>query len=109
MQKIILLVSCLEDLSLPRQLINYLHTIIFLIASLQKDISKLGLSKLRSSIGIIPQSPTLYGGLSVRDNLDPFKENSDADVCAALTCVSMLSSLPRGLDTIVTDGGSNFR
>ena len=45
----------------------------------------------------------------MRDNLDPFKENSDDDVCAALTCVSMLSSLPHGLDTIVTDGGSNFR
>ena len=35
------------------------------------DISKVGLSTLRKSISIIPQSPMIFEG-TVRDNLDPF-------------------------------------
>ena len=35
------------------------------------DISSLGLQKLRSSVGMVPQSPVLLDG-TVRQNLDPF-------------------------------------
>ncbi len=37
------------------------------------DISRLGLHKLRNAMSVIPQSPVLYGGCSLRVNLDPFQ------------------------------------
>lgn len=43
--------------------------------------------------------------------MDPFKASSDEDIREALLYASMLdvvNSLPLGLDTIVSDGGSNF-
>ncbi|KAL3810365.1 hypothetical protein ACHAXA_007699 [Cyclostephanos tholiformis] len=75
------------------------------------DISKLGLSKLRRSIGVMPQCPVLYGGISLRDNLDPFHDHSDGEIHRALLYVSMLDaveSLPCGLNSIMTEGGSGF-
>ena len=60
---------------------------------------------------MIPQVPVLYGGISLRSNLDPFKDHSDEDINEALLYVSMLNavnSLPHGLDSTVSDGGSNF-
>ena len=75
------------------------------------DISKLGLHKLRRSISVIPQSPVLYGGCSLRENLDPFHNHDDEQIHEALLDVHMLDvvhSLPYGLDTIVAEGGLNF-
>jgi ATP-binding cassette subfamily C (CFTR/MRP) protein 4 len=75
------------------------------------DISKLGLHKLRTSISVIPQSPVLYGGCSLRENLDPFRHHNDEQICESLLDVHMLDaiqSLSHGLDTIVAEGGSNF-
>ncbi|KAL7547829.1 hypothetical protein ACHAWF_011101 [Thalassiosira exigua] len=75
------------------------------------DISKLGLHKLRRSISVIPQSPVLYGGCSLRDNLDPFNHHHDEQIKEALLDVSMLDAvhnLPHGLHTTVAEGGSNF-
>jgi len=43
------------------------------------DISSIGLHDLRSRLGIIPQEPTLFRG-TVRFNLDPVDEHSDAEV-----------------------------
>lgn len=40
------------------------------------DTSTISLTKLRSSIAIIPQEPVLFSG-TLRKNLDPFDEHSD--------------------------------
>lgn len=75
------------------------------------DISKLGLHKLRTSISVIPQSPVLYGGCSLRENLDPFRHHTDEQIRKALTDVHMIEAvqaLSHGLGTCVAEGGSNF-
>ena len=75
------------------------------------DISKLGLHKLRTCISVIPQSPVLYGGVSIRENLDPFNHHDDEQISSALLDVHMLEairSLSHGLDTTVAEGGLNF-
>ena len=43
------------------------------------DAVKLGLEDLRSHISIIPQDPVLFTG-TVRFNLDPFGDHTDAEV-----------------------------
>jgi len=71
----------------------------------------LGLHKLRRGISVIPQSPILYGGCTLRDNLDPFSSYDDEEINNALEDVHMLdavTSLPLGLDSVVADGGLNF-
>jgi ATP-binding cassette subfamily C (CFTR/MRP) protein 4 len=76
------------------------------------DIAKLGLHKLRTCVSVIPQSPVLYGGCSLRENLDPFHHHDDNQIGEALSDVHMLDviiSLPHGLDTTVAEGGLNFR
>ena len=78
---------------------------------MSQDIAKLGLHKLRRGISVIPQSPILYGGCTLRDNLDPFHKHNDAEIKHALEDVHMLdavTSLPLGIDSIVADGGLNF-
>jgi len=75
------------------------------------DISLLGLYKLRTSMAVIPQSPVLFSGCTIKENLDPFAKYTDSDVREALNAVQMMSAiddLPCGLDTPVADGGSNF-
>jgi ABC-type multidrug transport system fused ATPase/permease subunit len=76
------------------------------------DIAKLGLHKLRTCVSVIPQSPVLYGGCSLRENLDPFHHHNDNQISEALSDVHMLNavqSLSHGLDTTVAEGGLNFR
>ncbi len=75
------------------------------------DISSLGLHKLRCKVSVIPQSPILYGGCSLRDNLDPFHAHTDEEINSALLDSHMLNavvSLSHGLDTTVAEGGLNF-
>ncbi|KAG0238620.1 hypothetical protein BGW42_004382 [Actinomortierella wolfii] len=74
------------------------------------DISTLGLSYLRQHLAIIPQDPTLFAG-SLRENLDPFSECSDADLWKALERAHLkdhISTLPNGLDYEVAQNGENF-
>ena len=53
----------------------------------------------------------MYGGCSLRENLDPFHHHSDKQINEALLDVHMLEavkSLHCELDTTVADGGLNF-
>ena len=47
------------------------------------DILRVGLTDLRSKIGIIPQSPVLFSG-TIRSNLDPFDDYNDDEIWSAL-------------------------
>lgn len=47
------------------------------------DISQIGLHELRARVSIIPQDPTFFRG-TVRSNLDPFNEHTDAELWNAL-------------------------
>ncbi|KAG7364336.1 multidrug ABC transporter permease/ATPase [Nitzschia inconspicua] len=54
------------------------------------DTKSIGLTKLRSSIAVIPQDPVLFSG-TIRTNLDPFDEHSDADIFDVLMRVGLYS------------------
>lgn len=91
------------------------------------DICKIGLKNLRQAITIIPQDPTLFTG-TIKTNLDPFDEYTDADMFEALRRVNLVSTeelqrkkaLPTGnetsenlnqfldLESAVTEGGGNL-
>lgn len=63
------------------------------------DVASLPLSKLRSSIGVIPQTPTLFAG-SLRRNVDPTSRFEDAEVWEALKAA--------GVDRLGGDGASGL-
>ncbi|KAG0305091.1 Multidrug resistance-associated protein 1, partial [Dissophora globulifera] len=74
------------------------------------DISTVGLSRLRKSLAIIPQDPTLFSG-TVRENLDPFEEHPDSDLWEALERAHLkdhIVSLAGGLSFKVSQSGDNF-
>jgi ATP-binding cassette, subfamily C (CFTR/MRP), member 1 len=74
------------------------------------DTSRIPLHKLRSKLGIIPQDPVIFSA-SVRFNLDPFDEFSDAQLWDVLSSVDMkdhVLSLPGKLQEEVAEGGDNF-
>jgi ABC-type multidrug transport system fused ATPase/permease subunit len=72
------------------------------------DISKLGLHRLRSSIAVIPQDPVLFSG-TVKTNLDPFDEHSEARLMDVLERVGLfIKDSPCAIeslkDNILQDG-----
>lgn len=74
------------------------------------DIATLGLSKLRRGIAMLPQDPTLFSG-SVRENLDPFNEHSDAALLEALAKAQLGDAFQqqgKTLDTDVGEGGGSL-
>ncbi|CCD26193.1 putative ATP-binding cassette multidrug transporter VMR1 NDAI_0H00190 [Naumovozyma dairenensis CBS 421] len=54
------------------------------------DITTVNLTKLRRSITIIPQDPTLFSG-TIRSNLDPYNEFSDDAIFKALRRVNLIN------------------
>jgi len=59
---------------------------------------------------VVPQDPVMFAG-SLRVNLDPLSEHSDAQLLAALGQVAMddaVRRLPGGLQTALVEGGANF-
>ncbi|KAH7820908.1 putative Multidrug Resistance Associated Protein (MRP) [Monocercomonoides exilis] len=74
------------------------------------DISKVNLSRVRRSIAIIPQDPTLFSG-TLRYNLDIGGRRSDDEIWEVLELIEMkdvVMGLEFGLDTVMAEGGSNF-
>jgi ATP-binding cassette, subfamily C (CFTR/MRP), member 1 len=75
-----------------------------------RSLSTLGLSVVRTSFSMIPQDPFMFSG-SVRRNLDPIDQYSDADVWKAIERVELkpvIAGMDKKLDSPVADGGSNF-
>lgn len=75
------------------------------------DISTVGLHQLRENISVLPQSPTLFSGCSIRENLDLFGVHKDQALLEALDEVQLghvIGDLPDRLDSFVSHAGSNF-
>ncbi|XP_046746877.1 ATP-binding cassette subfamily C member 4-like [Diprion similis] len=70
------------------------------------DTKSIGLQELRPRISIIPQEPILFSA-SLRYNLDPFDQYSDAKLWDSLREVELGDSMP-SLDFRVAEGGANF-
>ncbi|XP_061402316.1 probable multidrug resistance-associated protein lethal(2)03659 [Musca vetustissima] len=76
----------------------------------RRDTQDMGLHDLRSKISIIPQEPVLFSG-TMRYNLDPFDEYSDAKLWEALGEVKLkdvVAEMPNGLHAKISEGGTNF-
>ncbi len=74
------------------------------------DVAGVPLERLRRSLAIIPQDPTLFMG-KLRDNLDRYQEYSDAEVWTALRQArleALVRALPGHLLAPVTENGANF-
>jgi ATP-binding cassette subfamily C (CFTR/MRP) protein 4 len=74
------------------------------------DTKSIPLTELRSKITVIPQDPLLFLG-SLRKNLDPFGQYPDHQLWTALDefqLKEVVSNLPSGLDSMVSESGSNF-
>lgn len=74
------------------------------------NIARVGLERLRRSLAIIPQDPTLFLG-TLRSNLDRYQEYFDEEIWAALTKARLeefVRELPGGLQAAVLENGANL-
>ncbi|NXY09213.1 MRP6 protein, partial [Pteruthius melanotis] len=75
-----------------------------------QDIAQLGLHDLRAKITVVPQDPVLFSG-SLRMNLDPLNQHTDADIWTALELTQLkdfVADLPEQLEYKCTDQGENL-
>jgi len=75
------------------------------------DIRKLDPAWFRSKIALVMQDPFLFSG-TIRENIfqaEPVPdENQQRSVIEAANCQSLIERLPRGLDTILSEGGASI-
>ncbi|GAA5854514.1 hypothetical protein JCM9279_000825 [Rhodotorula babjevae] len=74
------------------------------------DVGKIGLHDLRSRLSIIPQDSQMFAG-TLRQNLDPSGQATDAQMWAALEQCRLKEHVERmegKLDAQIDEGGTNF-
>jgi ABC-type multidrug transport system fused ATPase/permease subunit len=74
------------------------------------DALRIGLRELRSRLGIIPQNPVLFSG-TIRSNIDPFDDYTDAQIWEALSNCGMkeeVEAMPGHLGAAVAEYGENL-
>lgn len=74
------------------------------------DVLRIGLRELRSRLGIIPQNPVLFSG-TIRSNIDPFDQYTDAEIWSGLKKCGMqeaVEEMPDQLDAPVAEYGENL-
>ena len=74
------------------------------------DITTLGLSKLRSSLTIIPQDPSLMEG-TLRYNIDPLGKYSDSEILDVMKKIDfqyIVQNSADGINQVIAEGGSNL-
>ncbi|KAJ3683780.1 hypothetical protein LUZ60_014007 [Juncus effusus] len=73
------------------------------------DISKIAVRNLRNHFSVVPQSPFLFEG-SLRENLDPFGQNTDLKIWEALEKCHIKTEveLAGGLDIYIKSSGAHF-
>ncbi|EGG23167.1 ABC transporter C family protein [Cavenderia fasciculata] len=74
------------------------------------NIGDIGLSDLRSKLGVVPQEPFIFSG-TVRMNLDPYNLYTDLQLWESLEksqIKTIVQAMPNGLDSLLDEGGDGF-